>query len=320
MSTPRDKARTSSASSPQQQPSQHFLNNPWVKPILPFAIGGFSASVALTCVQPIDTTKVRIQLAGGTAATSPFAVAKSIVVNEGISRLWAGMTAGYIRQLSYGTLRLGFFDRFLNFFESRAKVRGTPVTFRERAAASLLGGGIAAAMANPAEVALIRMQSDGMKPPEQRANYRSAIDALVRIGRHEGVRGLWSGVYPTATRAMVANFGQLAFFAEAKSQLQKRTNLQFQSLTLTATVIAGFAASALSLPFDFLKTRLQRGGSAYSGVLDCAVKVLREEGPMRFYRGFGTYFMKMAPITVITLMVADNIREVVRRYQDEEVR
>lgn len=300
----------------------HILNKPWIKTTLPFAIGAFSGMVGQTCIQPIDVTKVRIQLLGeGTKSScasnrpSPLSVARNIAANEGITRLWAGLTAGYVRQLSYGMLRLGFFDRLLAFFDSRAKARGTPVTFRERAAASVLGGGVAAAIANPAEVALVRMQSDGMKPKAERANYRSAIDALARIARQEGVRGLWSGVYPTTTRAMVANFGQLAFFAESKSQLQKRTNLPFQAVTVIATGIAGFAAAGFSLPFDFMKTRLQRGGSAYSGVLDCAIKVLKEEGPLRFYRGFGTYWLRMTPHTVITLTVADNLKAFVNKYQ-----
>lgn len=36
---------------------------------------------------------------------------------------------------------------------------------------------------NPTELVLIRMQSDGLKPKEQRASYRSAFDALARITR-----------------------------------------------------------------------------------------------------------------------------------------
>ena len=321
MTTPKPAADAATTMAPSNSTEHHFLDKPAIRNALPFAIGAFSGMVGQTCIQPIDVTKVRIQLAGegtkGSARPSPLSVARNIITTEGPTRLWAGLTAGYVRQLSYGMLRLGFFDRFLHFFDARAARRGTPVTFRERAAASLLGGGIAAALANPAEVALVRMQSDGMKAPAERANYRSAIDALARIARHEGVRGLWSGVFPTTTRAMVANFGQLAFFAESKAQLQKRTGLRFQALTFTATVIAGFAAAAFSLPFDFLKTRLQRGGSAYSGVLDCAVKVLREEGPLRFYRGFGTYFLRMAPHTVITLFVADNLHAVVKKHQTQ---
>lgn len=168
--------------------------------------------VATTCIQPVDVIKVRLQLLGAGskhAAASPLAVGRAIVKDGRFRDLWAGLSAGYLRQLTYATMRLGFFDRFLVFFESNAKAKGKEVGFRQRAAASICAGGLAAAISNPAEVALIRMQSDGMRPKDQRANYRSVVDALVRVARSEGVRGLWSGSYPTIVRAMSTNFGQL---------------------------------------------------------------------------------------------------------------
>lgn len=139
------------------------------------------------------------------------------------------------------------------------------------------------------------MQSDGMKPPAERANYKSVVDALLRISRNEGVTALWQGSYPTILRAMATNFGQLAFFSEAKAQLARHTSLSERNRTFAAAGIAGFFAAFFSLPFDFLKTRLQRGGHTYDGVFDCAAKVVREEGVLRFYRGFGTYVVRIAP-------------------------
>lgn len=92
---------------------------------------------------------------------------------------------------------------------------------------------------------------------------------------------------------MATNFGQLAFFSESKNQLSKRTNLSERSVTVASSVVGGFFAAFFSLPFDLIKTRLQRGrgpgGQSYTGVLDCAVKIVKDEGPLRFYRGFGTY-------------------------------
>ena len=41
----------------------------------------------------------------------------------------------------------------------------------------------------PAEVALIRMTSDGNLPVDQRRNYKSVFDALIRITREEGLTG-----------------------------------------------------------------------------------------------------------------------------------
>ncbi len=263
--------------------------------------------IATTIIQPADVVKVRIQLTGegtkGAKAASPISVARAIVAQGRVTDLWAGLSAGYLRQLSYGMLRLGFFDRFLAIVETRAQSKGRKVTFADRAVASLSAGGLAAGIANPAEVALIRMQSDGMKPKAERANYRSVIDALVRVSRAEGIRGLWAGSYPTIIRAMATNFGQLAFFSQSKSLLKEHTNLSFQNQTFAASTIAGFFAAFFSLPFDFLKTRLQRGGKGpdgkpvYRGMMDCAIKALREEGPLRFYRGFGTYFVRIAPHT-----------------------
>jgi solute carrier family 25 oxoglutarate transporter 11 len=99
---------------------------------------------------------------------------------------------------------------------------------------------------------------------------------------------------------MALNFGQLAFFSEAKSQL-KDTSLGPRAQTLTASAVAGFFASFFSLPFDFVKTRLQKqqrgpdGRMPYSGMFDCFKKVIKEEGPLRVYRGFSTYYVRIAP-------------------------
>jgi solute carrier family 25 oxoglutarate transporter 11 len=188
----------------------------------------------------------------------------------------------------------------MNQLTARAEGQGRKIGFTERAGAGLAAGGIAAMIGNPADLALIRMQSDGLKPREQRANYKSVFDALARISRSEGIGALWSGAYPTVVRAMALNFGQLAFFSEAKSQL-KDTSLGPRAQTLTASAVAGFFASFFSLPFDFVKTRLQKqqrgpdGRMPYRGMLDCFQKVIREEGPLRVYRGFSTYYVRIAP-------------------------
>jgi solute carrier family 25 oxoglutarate transporter 11 len=281
-----------------------FLHTPLMRAALPFINGGIAGMTATTVVQPIDMIKVRIQLAGEGAAggpkPTPIGVARDIISQGKVLDLYTGLSAGLLRQAVYTTARLGFFDTFMNALTTRAKEKGTKVGFGERASAGLAAGGLAAMIGNPADLALIRMQSDGLKPKELRANYKSVVDALVRISRNEGITALWAGAYPTVVRAMALNFGQLAFFSEAKSQLQ-RYNFSPQTRTLAASAIAGFFASFFSLPFDFVKTRLQKqtrapdGTFPYKGMFDCFQKVARQEGLLRFYRGFGTYYVRIAP-------------------------
>lgn len=277
----------------------NFLHTPFMRAALPFINGGLAGMAATTVIQPVDMIKVRLQLAGEGAKTgpkpTPLGVTREILASGRFMDLYTGLSAGLLRQAVYTTARLGFFDTFMKSLSARAEASGTKIGFKERAGAGLAAGGLAAMVGNPADLALIRMQSDGLKPAAERANYRGVGDALTRIAKNEGVARLWAGAYPTVVRAMALNFGQLAFFSEAKAQL-KDTSLGPRAQTLTASAIAGFFASFFSLPFDFIKTRLQKqtrkpdGTLPYKGMFDCFQKVMREEGPLRFYRGFSTYY------------------------------
>lgn len=309
------------ASENPQQAKKDLLHSPIMRAALPFLNGGAAGMVATTCIQPIDMIKVRLQLAGEGVKTgprpTPITVTRDIIAAGKVMDLYTGLSAGLLRQAVYTTARLGFFDTFMKTLSTRAEEQDTKIGFKERAAAGLTAGGIAAFVGNPADLALIRMQSDGLKPKAERANYKGVGDALMRISKSEGIARLWAGSVPTITRAMALNFGQLAFFSEAKSRL-KETSLGPRTQTLTASAIAGFFASFFSLPFDFVKTRLQKqqrgpdGKLPYKGFFDCFQKVIREEGPLRFYRGFSTYYVRIAPHAMVTLIVADYLNFITR--------
>lgn len=70
-------------------------------------------------------------------------------------------------------------------------------------------------------MALIRFQSDNNLPPAEKRNYKNVFDALGRIYREEGVKGLWTGSVPTIMRAMAVNCSQLVAYNETKEQLLK---------------------------------------------------------------------------------------------------
>lgn len=161
---------------------------------------------------------------------------------------------------SYTTARMGFFGTFMNKIGAKAKLENRAVTFGERTLAALSAGGLGAIMGNPADLALIRMQSDGMRPLADRKNYTSVLNALKRISAEEGIKSLWNGCLPTVARAMALNFGQLAFYSESKARL---AHYDFEKVFgskknaevgrgIAASAVAGFFASFFSLPFDFV--------------------------------------------------------------------
>ncbi|KPI42117.1 putative mitochondrial 2-oxoglutarate/malate carrier protein [Cyphellophora attinorum] len=267
---------------------------------IPFVIGGVSGMAATICVQPLDMVKVRMQLttsdkSTGQGSVSAINVLRGIVRSGGAIELYNGLSAALARQLVYGTTRLGLFATFEQNLRRRAEISQHSYSFTQRALASVSAGGIAAAVGNPIEVALIRMQSDGMHPVNRQQKYRSAVDALIRIVKTEGVAVLWSGCGPTVVRAMSTNFGQLACFSETKHQLKVRTSLSDWQQTLLASANGGFCAALFSMPFDTVKSRLQSRQARYRGMAHCFSSILKEEGALRFYRGFPMYCARLGP-------------------------
>ena len=72
-----------------------------------------------------------------------------------------------------------------------------------------------------------------------------------------------------------------------------------------ASTISGFFAAACSLPFDYVKTQIQKmqpdaeGKLPYFVSLDRALKTLRSGGPFKFYTGFPVYCVRIAPHVMV---------------------
>lgn len=253
--------------------------------------------------------QVRIQL-GSTG--SPLAVAAGIIRNEGFGKLYTGLSAGLLRQATYTTTRLGVFNTLSERLV--AANDNKPLPFWQKAAAGLTAGGIGAVVGSPADLSLIRMQTDGTLPAEQRRGYRNVGHALTTILREEGPAGLFTGVWPTAVRAMALNIGMLATNDQAKEMLAQAGVTGFSN-TLGGSAVAGFFASFFSLPFDYMKTQLQKmskdpttGKYPYTGMLDVFAKTIKNHGPLKFYTGFFSYYIRIAPHAMSTLIFMDLIK------------
>jgi len=286
------------------------------KQVEPFVIGGSSGMIATSIIQPIDMIKVRIQLLGegsktATASKNPITIALNVVRQEGFVSLYAGLSAALLRQATYTTARLGLFQSLTDYLKSQGNRKS--LTFAESTGAGLVAGGLGAVIGTPADVALIRMQADGTLPPEQRRNYKGVGNALSRIVKEEGVAGIFKGTLPVVTRAMALNVGMLSGNDQV-TKILKEAGWAPVPTTIAAKTVAGFFASAFSLPFDFVKTRIQKqkplpdGTLPYRSSIHCVQRVIAEEGLLKFYTGFATYYVRIAPHAMITLFAADALK------------
>lgn len=293
-------------------------NNQVKKPVdvpttLNFIFGGISGCLATCVVQPIDMIKTQIQIASesGSSKVSPIFIAKEFIKQNSFLALYKGLDSALLRQVLYTTTRFGIFYTLNDAIKNRNK--GKPASTLEKVLAALTAGGIGAALANPADLILIRMQADTKLPLEKRRNYTSVFNGLKRIVAEEGVFSLWTGCFPTVVRAMVLNTFMLAPFEEFKERL-KNVIPDTKTRTIVSAMIASFLGSFSSLPFDNTKTKLQKmsklpdGTYPYKGMLDCFLKSVSKEGPTKLWVGFPTFYVRIGPHVILTLLLNDVFR------------
>ncbi|XP_014249292.1 mitochondrial 2-oxoglutarate/malate carrier protein [Cimex lectularius] len=288
---------------------------------LKFVFGGLSGMSATLFVQPLDLIKNRMQVSGmgGTKKEykTSFHLVSAIVKNEGFLSLYNGLSAGLLRQATYTTTRLGIYNWLFTLASGK---EGTPPSFFMKAGLGMAAGAAGAFVGTPAEVALVRMTTDGKLPVEQRRNYASVIHALARIAKEEGVLALWRGAIPTMGRAMVVNAAQLASYSQAKELLLKGKIAEDGILLhFYASMISGLITTFASMPVDIAKTRVQNmkiinGKPEFTGSVDVLTKVVRNEGFFALWKGFTPYYARLGPHTVLTFVFLEQLNKAYLNY------
>jgi len=270
-----------------------------------------------TCfVQPLDLVKNRMQIATSKEHATSFHVIRHILKTEGPVAMYAGLSAGLLRQATYTTTRLGIYTYL---FEKASGPNGQPPGFFTKAGLGMAAGVVGSFVGTPAEVSLIRMTSDGRLPVADRRNYSSVFNALLRIAREEGVTTLWRGAVPTMGRACVVNAAQLSSYSQAKQGLLETGYFSDNIfLHFCSSMISGLVTTAASMPVDIAKTRIQNmsvvnGVPEYTGAVDVLTKVVKKEGVLSLWKGFTPYYMRLGPHTVITFILLEQLNQAYKR-------
>ncbi|GAB2232122.1 hypothetical protein Drorol1_Dr00011145 [Drosera rotundifolia] len=314
-----------------------------------FVEGGIASVVAGCSTHPLDLLKVRMQLNGESVAPAPVpvqarpalalhfpggphhhhhhhfplhppppppragfvSVATKIIRHEGPAALFSGVSATVLRQTLYSTTRMGLYEMLKQRWtdpNTNALPLGSKIT------AGLIAGAVGAAVGNPADVAMVRMQADGRLPPHQRRNYKSALDAITRMVKSEGVSSLYRGSSLTVNRAMLVTASQLATYDQVKEAMVERgARGDGVGTHVGASFVAGFVAALVSNPVDVVKTRVMNGGM-YDGAIDCVVKTVKAEGVMALYKGFVPTVSRQGPFTVVLFVTLEQVRKLLKDF------
>ncbi|KAF8474656.1 mitochondrial carrier domain-containing protein [Kalaharituber pfeilii] len=301
------------SASPSQQPSA-LPAQAQAQPHRPSALSHFasglsSGALAAFLLQPADLLKTRVQQAPPRA--SLLTTVRNILNGPApIQTLWRGTVPSVIRTsvgsaLYFATLasireRLATDSQHAATQRSVSRGQHSSTLVQLSPTANLLSGAFARASVGfvvmPITILKVRFESDLYK-------YRNLYSASASILRTEGIAGFFRGWGATAVRD-APNAGLYLFFYEAgkKNLSFLFTDTQHTALSgttatwinMVSSAFAGAAATAVTNPFDTLKTRLQVLPGEYTNMWTALRRILREEGARRLFDGLGLRMARKA--------------------------
>ncbi|KAG1141965.1 hypothetical protein G6F37_006618 [Rhizopus arrhizus] len=277
-----------------------------VKQSHPFYFGGAASCVAAVFVHPFDLTKVRLQNTKGSAKLGMFSTMVKIAQNERFFKLYAGLSASILRQATYSTVRFGVYEKLKEMISKNKKTNTGELLI-----CSSIAGALGGALGNPGDVINVRMQNDGQLPPQQRRNYKHALDGIVRISKEEGYSALFRGIGPNVNRAILMTSSQCVSYDVFKASLLNYT-LMKDGLTLhfISSVLAGLVATTVCSPVDVIKTRIMSASTNDRKMPATAImkQMFKAEGISSFFKGWTPAFIRLGPQTIITFVVLEQFK------------
>ncbi|XP_003744627.1 mitochondrial dicarboxylate carrier [Galendromus occidentalis] len=271
--------------------------------------GGCAGAMAACCTHPLDLLKVVLQTKNQGAPGQKVGIlasTRSIYKANGIIGFYNGLSASLLRQLTYSTTRFGLYE----VVRQKISKPGQNMVFYEKFGAGFLCGAAGGFVGTPADMINVRMQNDMKLPPEQRRNYKNAVDGLYQVLRREGVLHLFNGASTATMRASVVSVGQISFYEQVKEML---LSTPYFDDGIYAHFVSSFAAGAiattLTQPLDVLKTRMMNAAPGeYKGLMDCILQTAKQ-GPMTFYKGYIPAFVRLGPHTILMWIFLEQMRQ-----------
>ncbi|KAI9598333.1 mitochondrial carrier domain-containing protein [Syncephalis fuscata] len=276
--------------------------------IYSFMLGAIGGAVGATVVYPIDLVKTRMQnqrsaVVGELRYRNSMDCFRQVIRNEGVLGLYSGLGPQLVGVAPEKAIKLVMNDIVRAFFRDP---RTGELKLWQEITAGCVAGGSQVVFTNPLEIVKIRLQIQGEVSKVTNVPKRSAV----WIVRELGLLGLYKGASACLLRDIPFSGIYFTAYAHLKKDLfhEGRDNKRLSIWELlSAGAIAGMPAAYLTTPADVIKTRLQvearQGQTQYTGIMDAARKISREEGFRAFFKGGPARVLRSSPQFGTTLMV-----------------
>ena len=148
--------------------------------------------------------------------------------------------------------------------------------------------------------------------------YPNLYAATTGLYQNRGIMGFYAGWWPGLVGKIPSYALTWTFFQQLKRMRSMISDSPAKNYENTVMgCMASAATVCIMIPVDTVKTRLVVQSSAkvlsdkaYKGIVDCAVRIAREEGVKTFYRGLAPRLISVVPMIGIQFGVYEAMKRI----------
>uniref|UniRef100_A0A8C2IMW7 Solute carrier family 25 member 24 n=1 Tax=Cyprinus carpio TaxID=7962 RepID=A0A8C2IMW7_CYPCA len=172
----------------------------------------------------------------------------------------------------------------------------------------LVSGGAAGVVSRTGTAPLDRMKVF-MQVHSSKSNKISLVGGFKQMIKEGGVASLWRGNGVNVIKIAPETAIKFMAYEQYKKLLTKDGGKIQSHERFMAGSLAGATAQTAIYPMEVMKTRLTlRKTGQYSGMFDCAKKILKKEGVKAFYKGYVPNILGIIPYAGIDLAVYETLK------------
>ncbi|KAB5539670.1 hypothetical protein PHYPO_G00091680 [Pangasianodon hypophthalmus] len=172
----------------------------------------------------------------------------------------------------------------------------------------LAAGAVAGAVSRTGTAPLDRMKVF-MQVHASKSNKISLISGFKQMLKEGGITSLWRGNGVNVVKIAPETAIKFMAYEQYKKLLSSEGGKIQPHERFMAGSLAGATAQTAIYPMEVLKTRLTlRKTGQYSGMFDCAKKILKKEGLKAFYKGYIPNILGIIPYAGIDLAIYETLK------------
>ncbi|XP_072383030.1 putative tricarboxylate transport protein, mitochondrial [Diabrotica undecimpunctata] len=276
--------------------------------------GGITGGIEICITFPTEYVKTQLQLdeKGDKKKYNGIAdCVKKTVKSHGFFGLYRGLSVLLYGSIPKSAVRFGAFESFKNKMQ---RPDGT-LSVSGRLLCGMGAGVCEAILAvTPMETVKVKFINDQRS---QTPRFKGFFHGVRMIVREEGLGGVYKGV--TATIIKQGSNQAIRFFVMETLKDAYKGGDRDKKIPKIVVGAMGAFAGACSVygnnPIDVVKTRMQGlEAKKYKNTLDCAVQILKNEGPLAFYKGTVPRLGRVCLDVAITFMIYDSFMELFNKF------